>query len=153
MFLTRGSYPLLAWRGALSEMDRLRREMGRVMGTFSAQPEGSWEAAVFPAVNIIDDADSFVLSAELPGIKPEDLDVSVKGKQVSLQGERKPDQLPENIRFHRRERNLTAFSRVISLPAEVDPDKVEARLDSGVLKLMLPKAEIAKPRKIAVSAT
>lgn len=153
MFLTRGSHPWGSWYGALSEMDRLRREMGRVMGNFSTQPEGSWEAGLYPAVNILEDADRFLLSAELPGVKPEDLDVSVKGKQVSLQGERKPDQLPENIRFHRRERNLVGFSRVVGLPTEIDPDKVEARLRNGVLELSLPKAEAAIPRKIAVNAS
>jgi len=153
MILTRGSYPWGPWRGALSEMDRLRREMGRVMGSFSATPEGSWEPGVFPPVNVKEDADHYLLSAELPGVKPEDLEISVKGKQVSLQGERKSRELPEGARYHRRERNQAGFSRLVGLPSEVDADKVEARLENGVLHVKLPKAEAAKPRKISVSAS
>jgi HSP20 family protein len=153
MFLARGSYPLGSWRGALNEMDRLRREMGRVMGSFPATPEGSWESSVFPLVNVKEDADNYLLSAELPGVTPEDLEISVKGKQVSLQGERNSGQPPEDVRYHRRERNQAGFSRLIGLPSEVDAGKVDARLENGVLHVKLPKAEAAKPRKIAVSAS
>ncbi len=153
MFLTRGSYPWGSLRGALSEMERLRREMDHVVGAYSARPEGYGDASVFPPVNLLEDSDHYLLNAELPGVGPEDLEISVKGKQVSLQGQRKSPQLPEGVRFHRRERSQAGFSRLIGLPAEVDADKVEARLENGVLRVVLPKAEVAKPRKIAVSAS
>jgi HSP20 family protein len=153
MFLTRGSYPWGPLRGALSEMERLRREMDRVVGAYTAHPEAYGEAGAFPPVNLLEDADRYLLSAELPGVNPEDLDISVKGKQVSLQGERKSAQPPEGVRFHRRERNQAGFSRLIGLPTEVDPDKVEACLENGVLQVVLPKAEAVKPRKIPVSAS
>jgi HSP20 family protein len=127
--------------------------MGRVMGSFPAAPEGSWEPGVLPPVNVKEEADHYLLSAELPGVKPEDIEIAVKGKQVSLQGERKAKALPEGARYHRRERNQANFSRLIGLPSEVDADKVEARLENGLLQMTLPKAEAVKPRKIAVSAS
>lgn len=153
MLLSGGFYPWGSWRGALSEMDRLRREMDRLLDSISAQRESPWSGGVFPPVNLREDADKFLLSAELPGVAPEDVEVAVKGKQVSLQGERKAPPLPEDARFHRRERSYATFSRVIGLPAEVDADKVEARLSDGVLRVTLPKAEAARPRRIAVSET
>jgi len=152
MILGRGFYPLGSWRGALGEMDRLRREMGRVLGALPSGERQSWETGAFPPINLLEDADRFLLSAELPGLSSQDIEISVKGKQVSLHGQRKPPEAPEGARFHRRERGWAEFNRVVGLPAEVDQDKVEARLSDGVLQIVLPKAETAKPRKIAISA-
>ena len=105
----------------------------------------------FPAVNVWEDNDAFHLEAELPGLKQEDVNIAVTQRNVlTLSGERKPEE--GEGRWHRRERGFGRFQRVLRLPAPVDADKVEARLDNGVLRLTLPKHEDAKPRRIAVKA-
>jgi HSP20 family protein len=105
----------------------------------------------FPAVNVWEDNDAFYLEAEVPGLKQEDVNIAVTQRNVlTLSGERKPED--GEGRWHRRERGFGRFQRVLRLPAPVDADKVEAKLDNGVLRLTLPKHEDAKPRRIAVKA-
>ncbi|MGD9123867.1 MAG: Hsp20/alpha crystallin family protein [Desulfarculaceae bacterium] len=152
MLLTRSLYPFRSWRSAMSEMDRLRQEMGRVMGSVSGDFEPPQAAGVLPLINVSEDSDKFVVTAELPGVASEDINVSVVGKSLSLQGERKPAKAEAGVRFHRKERPITAFNRVIGLPSEVQADKVEAKNVNGVLHITLPKAEAAKPRQITVQA-
>jgi HSP20 family protein len=147
MLLTRPWYPFGSWRGALAEMDRLRREMDRILESLS----GVGEAGLFPPVNVSEDTDRFTVTAELPGVDPKEIDISVHGRNLSISGERKPPQVEEGARYHRRERPFGSFSRMIGLPVEVDPEKVEATYRNGVLTIVLPKAEEAKPKKIAVS--
>jgi HSP20 family protein len=106
----------------------------------------------YPAVNLWEDDDNIFAEAELPGLNEENLEIFVSDhNQLTIQGERKLD---ENQRgsWHRRERGFGRFSRVFTLPAPVDAESVEARLESGVLTLTLPKSVAAKPRKIAVKA-
>src|SRR5581483_7565668 len=103
-------------------------------------------------VNVWEDADSFHLEAELPGMTREQLQISVAHRnQLTIQGER-PGYEVEKGRWHRRERGFGRFQRVLKLPTAVDADKVEAKLENGLLQLTLPKAEEAKPRRIAVKA-
>src|SRR5262245_23670743 len=90
--------------------------------------------------------------AELPGVELKDLEIHVTGgKELTLKGERRPV-APEGGVWHRQERAFGAFTRTLTLPFAVDPDKVEARLENGVLTIQLAKHESAKPRKIAVKA-
>jgi HSP20 family protein len=105
---------------------------------------------VFPAVNITEDADAFYVSAELPGVNSADLDLNVTANQLTLAGERKISEEAADARYHRREREAGRFSRAISLPGEIDPDNVKARMVDGVLTVTIAKAEKAKPRQIAV---
>ena len=86
----------------------------------------------------------------LPGVLPEDLDIEATGTTVSLSGERKIPEVTEDAKYHRRERDAGKFSRMISLSNEIDTDAIEANLVNGILKVILPKAEKAKPRKISV---
>ena len=105
----------------------------------------------FPAVNVWEDNEAFHLEAELPGLKQDDVNIAVTQRNVlTLSGERKPEE--GEGRWHRRERGFGRFQRVLRLPAPVDADKVEAKLENGVLRLTLPKHEDAKPRRIAVKA-
>lgn len=106
-------------------------------------------SGVFPAVNVSHDGDNIYVQAELPGLRAEDLDISVEGSTLTLRGERKPD-AAENVNYHRRERRAGKFHKAISLPDEVNADAVTAEYKDGVLRLVLPKAEHAKPKKIAV---
>jgi HSP20 family protein len=151
MLLTRSFYPANTWRNTYGELDRLRQEMNQLMGAFS----GSYEpgAGVFPLVNVTEDMEGFHVTAELPGVTPGDINVSVHGKTLTIEGERKAAQVEEGARYHRRERGVSSFSRMIGLPSEVDGSKVSASCKNGVLTIDLPKAEAAKPRQINVMAS
>lgn len=104
-----------------------------------------------PALNVWEDADCFHVEVEVPGLTQDQVQVAVTHKtQLTIQGERLAEELAG--RWHRRERGQGRFQRVLELPAPVDADRVEARLESGLLHLTLPKAEEARPRRIAVKA-
>jgi HSP20 family protein len=105
----------------------------------------------FPALNIQTVGDDAVVTAEIPGVKAEEIDISVKGKVVTIRGERKSAETGEGETCHRRERWTGTFSRTVELPYGIDPAKVEATYKKGVLTVRLPRAESEKPRKIAVS--
>lgn len=105
----------------------------------------------FPAINVWDEGEELVAEAELPGLKGEDLDVSVVGSELTVKGERKST-AEDGTSYHRRERGTGSFTRVLRLPVEVDANRVQAALRDGVLTIRMPKAEAAKPRKINVQA-
>jgi HSP20 family protein len=105
----------------------------------------------FPAVNVWEDENNLFVEAEVPGLKAEDLDVTVVGDELTIKGERTEDGPAEGA-FHRRERGVGSFTRIVRLTSEVDADRVQASLAEGVLLLTLPKAETAKPRKIKVKS-
>lgn len=105
-----------------------------------------------PALNVWETADAFHVEVEVPGYTQDQLNVAVTNKtQLLIQGERKAEE-PGEGRWHRRERTQGRFQRVLELPAAVDADQVEAKLEAGLLQLTLPKAEESKPRRIAVQA-
>ena len=106
----------------------------------------------FPLVNVWMDGDRAIVTSELPGVEPKDVDISVAGKSVTLRGMRASEDAREGEYRHRRERWNGNFTRSIDLPFVVDQDKVEARFSKGVLELALPRAEADKPRKIAIKA-
>ncbi len=152
MLQTISSDPWFSWRGVFSELDRLRQDMDSLLKGVT----GAWwlpeSTGLFPLLNVSEDKDNFYVRAELPGIAPSDLDISVTGKTLTIQGERKAPQAEEGARYHRRERSFASFSRAIGLPCEVEPDKVTAESKDGILTITLPKVEEAKPKQIAVKA-
>src|SRR5205085_718601 len=100
-----------------------------------------------------EDENGYELEAELPGVDPADLEITVTGpSQIKLKGQRKAPSLEKAVP-HRQERTYGSFARTLTLPAPIDADKVEARFEHGVVRLTLPKHEQAKPRKIAVKAS
>jgi len=103
-----------------------------------------------PAVNIWETPETVHAELELPGVAAENVDVSVVGDELTIKIER-PELEQEGVTYHRRERGVGSFTRVLRLPCEVDADKVEAELRRGVLTISLTKAETARPRKIPVS--
>jgi HSP20 family protein len=109
------------------------------------------QAGVFPLLNLTEDKDQYYVRAELPGVKADELDIQVTGKNLSISGERKIAAEDESAKYHRREREAGTFSRMIGLPGEVGTGKVEAKLENGILSILIPKAEIAKPKQITVS--
>jgi len=128
----------------------LRREIDRLFDSFGAD-RGMFRARVFPAVNLWEAGDVLYLEAELPGVRHEDIEVNAVGSELTLHGRRGPGD-GEQPAYHRQERGLGEFTRVLALPVEVDADKIEATLKDGVLTLKLPKAEAARARKIKVRA-
>jgi HSP20 family protein len=144
----------------LQELSRSRlldafREMERIQGQFNRLFEGytAWRSATeFPPLNVWVSEDSAVITAELPGVASEDIDVSVVNNTLTIRGSRQPEQINEDETLHRRERSFGQFSRSIQLPFRVDSERVEAKFKRGILQLTLPRAEQDKPRKITVSA-
>jgi HSP20 family protein len=107
-------------------------------------------AGVFPLMNVTEGKDKYYVRAELPAVKADELDISVTGDTLSISGERKIPAENEKAQYHRREREAGKFSRIISLPTQIDMGKVEAHCTDGILTVILPKAEAAKPKQIAV---
>jgi HSP20 family protein len=129
----------------------LQGEMNRLFDRWGTST-GLWGAPTFPALNVWEESDQVLVEAELPGLDLKDLEIYVTGgNQLTLKGERKPLALEKGV-WHRRERSFGSFSRTLTLPFPVDPEKVEAKLENGVLLVRLAKHESARPRKIQVKA-
>ena len=128
-----------------SEMSRLQDEAygrgGRMGGGFT------------PAVDIYEDKDAIYLTAELPGVKPEDVHVSVDKGVLTLRGERRMEREDKQDGYHRVERSYGSFTRSFVLPDTVDADAIDASCDQGVLNLKLPKKPAAQPRRINIRGT
>lgn len=135
------------------DMERLRRDMDRLFeSSFSAVQRQ--RGAGFPAMNVWTNKDEgIIVSAELPGFKPEDIEISATGDTLTLSGKRLPDERDDSVQYHRRERTFGEFTRTIQLPYAVNADKVEATMQHGVLQISLPRTEVEKPRQIMVKAT
>lgn len=129
----------------LAEVANMQREMNRLFGDFTRAEE------VFPAVNVWSNADQTTVSAEVPGLDPEQIRLTVNGRYLTLEGERKADSQGAG-EAHRRERVMGAFARTVALPYETDPDQVKAMCRNGILTITLPRHEAAKPRAIRVQA-
>ncbi len=132
-------------------MRRLQQDLDRSWQTAQPMTTQPMTARGFPAVNVWQGTDSTAVTAELPGIEPADIDIQVKEDLLTIAGERKAPQEDEQT-WHRRERGYGRFSRVVRLPYRVDPDKVEARFDNGVLQIELHRPEEDKPRRIDIKA-
>ena len=143
-------WPLRAGWSPFTEIDRLWREMDQLMSTMGRQVRRETAAGVFPLVNITEDQNSYYVRIELSGMKPEEITISVVGNSLSICGERKIIPEPENSRYHRREREAGAFRRAMTFPSDIDGQKVEAQYKNGVMTIILPKAEEAKPRQISL---
>jgi HSP20 family protein len=144
-------FPTFGHRGVFHELDSMRRQFDRFMNLYSTSSPRSAGAGVFPQLNVTEDAGKFYLRAELPGVKSDELDIQCTGKNITISGERRIHPENENARYHRREREAGKFSRVLTMPSDIDSDRIEARLENGVLTVMVPKAEAAKPRQIKVN--
>ncbi len=111
---------------------------------------GAAGTGVFPLVNVSSEGDDFVVAAELPGVKKEDLEIQVHGDSVRIQG-KKTVEYSETASVHRRERATGQFDRTLTLPAQLDAAKVTAEYRDGVLTLRLPRAESERPRTVVIN--
>ena len=142
----------LSFRSSFREMERLRREMNALFDQADRGPQLGM-ATGYPAMNIWANADGVIVTAELPGIDLDDLEISVHNNTLTLRGQRPQEDVGEDVTFHRRERGTGQFQRTFQLPYEVEADEVEATYANGVLNISLPRAEADKPKKITVRAS
>jgi HSP20 family protein len=135
------------------ELDSLfNLAFGRLTGSVADTERGSqFLEGWFPAVDVYEDKDSLLVRAELPGMKKEDIEISLHEGFLTLSGERKGTEKEEGAETYRSERWLGRFHRTISLPCSVVPDKIKATYTDGILAVSLPKAEEAKPKQIPIS--
>jgi len=124
--------------------------MNELYGAVSGDAISMPAAGVFPLTNVTEDSSNYYVRAELPGMKPDELNIQVTSDGISISGERKIPEEGNGVRYHRREREAGKFSRSINLPSEIDANAVEASLDNGILTITIQKAEVAKPRQIKV---
>ena len=133
-----------------TELSRLQDEMFR---TFSQEEKNGSSALAFrPAVDIVEGKDAIWLKAELPGLKPEDVQIEVEKNVLTLRGERKNENKVERDGFYRFERRYGQFARSFVLPETVDGSNIDAEMKDGVLSIRLAKKVAEQPRKIAVKA-
>ena len=133
------------------ELRRLQDEMDRLMGALAPAARGAVAAAAsFPVVNVYAGPDGIALVAELPGVEKDDLEVHAHRDTLTLRGTRRPA-AEQDEAYHRRERRSGPFTRSLQLPYRIDPERIAAQLENGVLRLSLPRPEEDKPRRIAVS--
>jgi HSP20 family protein len=152
MNLTRYQRPELAWPG-FGRLSSLRDELDRLFESpwtelaRTSQLLSGWT----PALDVHEDKDNFVVQAELPGMKREEIDVSLHDGALSISGERKTEKKYEEAEVYRTERFFGKFQRTVTLPTPVAADKVKAQYKDGVLTITLPKTEEAKPKQIDVN--
>jgi HSP20 family protein len=143
MLYRRSSTPSL-W----SEMERLQQEMDRLFG--NANPGHFEIGPTFPAMNIYTNEQAEIVTAEMPGFKPEDIEINVVGETLTISGERQDKNMESNAEYHRQERSYGKFTRSIELLFPVEADKVDAAFENGILRIHLPRAEADRPKKISV---
>ena len=143
---------LYSARSPWAEMERLHRDVNRLFYDSFAQAGGRVGPATYPVMNVWSNEEGAVVTAELPGVEAEDIDISVVGDTLTLSGSRQADELAEDEKFHRRERGSGKFSRSFQLPFRVEVDDIEAAFEKGVLHISLPRAEADKPKKIDVKS-
>jgi HSP20 family protein len=112
---------------------------------------GQTGAALLP-LDVAENENEFVIKASLPGVKPEDVQITVHGDTLTIQGETKAEEEKKGEHWHLRERRFGQFQRSLSLSMPVDSDKARAQFEHGVLTLILPKSEQAKPRQIKIGS-
>ncbi len=136
---------------AFGELDEMRRGMERLFDSLAGS-SGLRSAGVFPAVNVSEDATSLFVRAELPGIRADDLEVTMENETLTIAGERAMPAHGGKASCHRREREWGKFRRSLSVPVPVDANNIRARYADGILTIMLAKAPEARPKRISVQA-
>jgi HSP20 family protein len=131
------------------ELRSLQREMNRLFDGY----EGGTAMSRFPALNVWGNGENVIVTAELPGLEIEDLDISVVNNQLTIKGERKGDKPADDAVCHRCERHSGTFVRTVRLPFAVENDKVTAKYENGVLSVVMPRHEATRPKRIEIKAS
>ncbi len=136
---------------AMPSHAELRRELDRVFDGFLGPQANPMRSRAYPALNVWESDERLMVEAEVPGLNMDDLDITIQGNELTIKGRRQSLE-GENLVYHRRERGTGEFTRFMTLPFDVDADRVEAALKDGVLMIILPKSEQARARKITVKS-
>ena len=142
----------LNWQRRWDPFRDLQREVGRLFE--SLEPFHQWRVdRQFPALNLCDAGDRYLLIAQLPGATPEEVDLSITGETLTMRGERKRPEGVADESYRRQERPFGRWTRTITLPDRIDSANVSASFSHGLLTVSIPKAEGARPRQISVTAS
>jgi HSP20 family protein len=144
-------WELTPWRPF--EFDKIRREMDRLWDSFlegrsvrRAEDDREW----LPSVDVSETKNDLVIKAELPGLDPKDIDISMNNGYLTIKGEKKNEKEEKDENYHLIERSYGSFTRSVRLPREVQSDKITASFKNGILKITLPKSEEAKKKEIKI---
>jgi len=138
---------------SLLGLQRLNRILDEAFGGFPFQDQSTITSTWFAPTDVSEDESSLQISMELPGVDPDDVRLSLENNILTIRGEKRQRSEENNERIHRFERTYGMFERTFALPNTVDPDKIEARYENGVLLVRIPKAERARPREIPVNSS
>jgi HSP20 family protein len=140
---------LIRW-DPLQEMTSLREAMNQLLAESFVRP-GRWLAGARPAMDLYETEQEYVVKLAVPGLKADNFDITMQDNELTIRGSTQAE-LPEGARSHLQEQRFGDFSRSVRFPVPVDADKIEARLADGILTIRVPKAEDARPKRIAVKA-
>jgi HSP20 family protein len=135
----------------MTQMAQMSPRLAHALGLHAQQGSGRAATTAWaPALDISERKDAYLVTVELPGVEPDDLEITLEDGLLTIQGERHFAHDSSEQQFHRVERRYGAFRRSITLPAQVQAEQIEASFDNGVLQIMVPKMEEAKPKRIQV---
>ncbi len=140
---------IVRWK-PMRDLMSLRDEMDRMFDSFWGENAGRDGGMLMLPVDMIENDDNFVVSVELPGLKKDEIKMTVQNNVLTISGSKKHEFESKEDTVHRVERSYGSFCRSISLPTTIDSSAIKASYDSGVLKVTLPKVEEAKPKEIAI---
>jgi HSP20 family protein len=141
---------LVRW-DPVRELDTLQGDMNRLFDRFFEGRVGNGTSRRWiPAMDLVETEDHLVLRGDLPGMTEDDVDIEIKDNVLTVSGERKSESEEKGEGFHRVERAFGSFSRSLTLPQGIDPDKVEAHFENGVLEVQIPKPAEAKPTRVQI---
>jgi len=151
MFVTTARRPL----ETMTSLRRLNSVLDEAFSSwpFQAEESGALTSAWLPACDVFENKDAVKIVAEVPGVSPEDVKLSLENNLLTIRGEKKQQAEEKNERVHRYERSYGTFERTFSLPTTVDPEKIVANYANGVLTVTIPKVERARPREIPVKVS
>ena len=148
---------LLRWLDPMdpfTDLGSLRSAIDHVFGDFMGRTRHTpFYAGVYPAFNLTESKDNLYLRAELPGIDSKKIDISATSDSITIRGERTIAPVGKEVNYHQREREYGSFRRILNLPVNINTDKITASYKDGVLTVVLPKAEAAKPKQIEIKTS
>ncbi|MDH4185777.1 MAG: Hsp20/alpha crystallin family protein [Nitrospira sp.] len=149
--------PMMSRWNPFKELEDMEKRLSSYLGRPALQTEGGKEAMTVaewsPRVDITEDDKAYVIKADLPEVKKEDIKLTVQDNVMSISGERKYEKEEKSKKYHRVEREYGSFMRSFTLPEDADGSKVNAEYKDGVLNVRLPKSEKAKPKSIEVKVS
>jgi HSP20 family protein len=141
---------LIRWE-PVRELGSIQNEVNRLFNSFFDTPVQAGDRRWIPAMDLVEDDDHYVLRADLPGLGPDDVKLELEDGVLTVSGERKSEHTERKEGYHRVERAYGAFSRTLTLPDGVEPERIEARFEQGVLEVRIPKPEERKPHRVSIA--